>query len=420
VATVEESDRVHQSLYPTVPPLTGRDRTLVGLELLTGAAGTVGGVLLVVRPDGSLLHAKLSALVGSPFSSWRIPGLLLSTLVGGGLLLAGVWQRRQAWHARELSMFAGAGLMAFECAEFAWIGFQPLEALFGIVGMAIFALSRKMPRSVKTKAEHTTAPPVMPAQPGSPGLDLYWIPLGAGARTVRISGMLYEALAAFVQHRPRRAIYHSALVATTTAGGTVIEMAPVRDARGRQERGVVAEGAVGSRLIRPFRLFRYEIRRWPNGVIPDLPYAIASPVRIADEPDVVQQVLDLVPFVPTPVWGRDELHAGEMWNSNSVIAWVLASAAVDTKVGRPPGNGRAPGWDAGLLAARCGPALQPTQSAVCALPTGQRSETAEQDRRRPPRLPCIPDCADDGHPVRPADVEVVADESPEKEELASR
>jgi hypothetical protein len=44
-------------------------------------------------------------------------------------------------------------------------------------------------------------------------------------------------------------------------GRFVIEMAPIRDVNGA-ERGVVAEGAVGSRAARRFQLFRYEIRRW--------------------------------------------------------------------------------------------------------------------------------------------------------------
>jgi hypothetical protein len=185
-------------------------------------------------------------------------------------------------------------------------------------------------------------------------LELYWIPLGAGTRVVRISGKVYEACCALSQHRPRRHLYHSALVATTTDGGTVIEMAPEPDARGPRARGVVAEGCVGTRWARRFRLFRYEIRRWHEGVIPDLSYAVASPVPIADDPAVVQRVLELVSRVPTPVWGRDELCTGEMWNSNSVVSWALTWAGVCSKAGRPPGNGRAPGWDAGVLAAqRC-------------------------------------------------------------------
>ena len=55
-----------------------------------------------------------------------------------------------------------------------------------------------------------------------------------------------------------------------------------------------------------------------------------------------------------PVWGRDELRAGEMWNSNSFIAWLLARSGIDTDTIRPPDNGRAPGWEAGLVVARRG------------------------------------------------------------------
>jgi hypothetical protein len=185
-------------------------------------------------------------------------------------------------------------------------------------------------------------------------LELYWIPLGAGTRVVRISGKVYEACCALSQRRPRKDLYHSALVAHTTDGRTVVEMAPIPDASGPRARGVVAEGCVGTRWARRFRRFRYEIRRWPEGVIPDLSYAIASPVQIADDPAVVHRVLELVSRVPTPVWGRDELHTGEMWNSNSVVSWALTGAGVCSKAGRPPGDGRAPGWDAGVLAAqRC-------------------------------------------------------------------
>jgi hypothetical protein len=120
---------------------------LIGLELVTGVAGAVGGVLLVARPDGSLLQAKLSALAGSPFADWRIPGVLLATLVGGGFVATGLWQWRGGWHARELSLLAGLGLVAFEGAELAWIGFQPLEAVFGAVGLAVMGLAWRLPRA---------------------------------------------------------------------------------------------------------------------------------------------------------------------------------------------------------------------------------------------------------------------------------
>jgi hypothetical protein len=63
-------------------------------------------------------------------------------------------------------------------------------------------------------------------------------------------------------------------------------------------------------------------------------------------------VLEVVPQVPTPVWGRDELETGEMWNSNSVIAWVVTCSGIDSGSIQPPAGGRAPGWQAGLAVAR--------------------------------------------------------------------
>jgi hypothetical protein len=58
-----------------------------------------------------------------------------------------------------------------------------------------------------------------------------------------------------------------------------------------------------------------------------------------------------VPEAPTPVWGRDELHAGEMWNSNSIVSWLLARSGLDVEAIRPPVGGRAPGWRAGIVVA---------------------------------------------------------------------
>jgi hypothetical protein len=110
------------------------------------------------------------------------------------------------------------------------------------------------------------------------GVDLYWLPLGAGGHFVRLNGIVYEAIAARFARRPACDLYHSALVVS------------------------VPEGALAS-------------------------------------------------SVPTPVWGRDELHAGEMWNSNSVISWLLMRSGLGTDGIRPPRGGRAPGWDAGLAVA---------------------------------------------------------------------
>ena len=181
-------------------------------------------------------------------------------------------------------------------------------------------------------------------------VDLYWLPLGAGGHSVRWNGRVFEAVAAALGDRPRRDLYHSALEVRVPEGRFVIEQAPVRDSNGF-ERGVVAEGAVGSRWAGRLRIFRYEVRRWRGGVIPDVDEAVESPQRLTADPEVARQLLDLVARVPTPVWGRDELAAGEMWNSNSLIAWLIASADIPADSIQPPASGRAPGWRAGLVVA---------------------------------------------------------------------
>jgi hypothetical protein len=185
----------------------------------------------------------------------------------------------------------------------------------------------------------------------SSSIDLYWLPLGAGGHFVRLNGRLYEAAAALRTRRRPSDLYHSALEVRVGGARYVIEMAPVWNERA-PDRGVVAEGAVGSRLAGRLRMFRYEVRCWRDGRIPDVREAVNSPHRLTSDPARAQQVLDLIGDVPTPVWGRDELNTGDMWNSNSVVSWIIVRTGLDSDVVHPPPGGRAPGWDAGLVVAR--------------------------------------------------------------------
>lgn len=182
------------------------------------------------------------------------------------------------------------------------------------------------------------------------GIDLYWLPLGAGGHSVRLNGRVFEAVAARLERRPSRDLYHSALVISVPEGLFVIEQAPA--GRDGAERGVVAEGPVGSRRAGRLRIFRYEVRRWRGGIIPDVDEAVESPRRLTDDLDTARRVLELAAQVPTPVWGRDELGAGEMWNSNSIVAWLIVRAGLDAESIAPPAGGRAPGWRAGAVVAR--------------------------------------------------------------------
>jgi hypothetical protein len=183
-------------------------------------------------------------------------------------------------------------------------------------------------------------------------VDLYWLPLGAGGHFVRLNGRIYEAVTARLERRPACALYHSALELGLPEGRFVVEQAPVADTAGAAQRGVVAEGPVGARWARRVRIFRYEVRRWRDGVVPDVAEAVGGPRRLTEDALLARRLWETVPSVPTPVWGRDELGAGEMWNSNSITAWLLASAGLPVEEIRPPAGGRAPGWNAGISVAR--------------------------------------------------------------------
>jgi hypothetical protein len=168
---------------------------------------------------------------------------------------------------------------------------------------------------------------------------------------VRWSGRAYEAGCALAQHRNRAGLFHSALEVRTDAGTWVVEMTPIWSYRGDADRGVVAGGAVGVSWLGRSRWFRYEVHAWRDGEIGDRALAPSGPVRLSDDADTGTRLLQALVDVPAPVWGRDELGAGEMWNSNSVTSWALARTGLDVRGVRPPGTGRAPGWEAGLVVA---------------------------------------------------------------------
>jgi hypothetical protein len=188
-------------------------------------------------------------------------------------------------------------------------------------------------------------------------VELYWIPLGAGGHSVRFNGQVFEAIAAASQRRRRCDLYHAAVVVELDGDRYTIELAPSPNAD-EVSRGVVATGAVGSRHAGWLRLFRYEVRCWRGGSIPDLGDAVDGPRRLSSDPQVARRLLALVATVPTPVWGRDELKTGEMWNSNSMTAWLIAATGLSTDLLRPPPRGRAPGWHAGLEVAHRSPARE--------------------------------------------------------------
>lgn len=219
-------------------------------------------------------------------------------------------------------------------------------------GIRTYDTGRPDPSAIERSHEFLPAKRIdVKVLPETAGVSVYWLPLGAGGRSIRWNGRVFEALVARHQRRSIRDLYHSALEVHLGTERFVIEMTPVWGQE-QVDRGVVRRGTVGSPWLGHSAAFRYEVRRWLNGTIPDVAEAVDSPQRLSADPIRARRLLDLVPLVPALTWGRDEAHTGDMWNSNSLTSWLLASSEHDVTSLVPPTLGRAPGWHAGLAVAR--------------------------------------------------------------------
>jgi hypothetical protein len=176
---------------------------------------------------------------------------------------------------------------------------------------------------------------------------LFWIPLGSGGSgVVRASGRVYESVVARSERRQPMALLHTALQVHLPEGRFVVEtMWPSPDSN-LETRGVVAHGDVGGRLLGILPWFRYEVRCWRDGDLPDAGDAVGGPQMLSHDPGVARRLLEETHSVPGLVWGRDQMATGEMWNSNSVVSWLLTRAGIAEI--HPPRGWRAPGWDAGI------------------------------------------------------------------------
>ena len=187
---------------------------------------------------------------------------------------------------------------------------------------------------------------------GATGVELLWLPLGAGGHLVRLNGRVYEFVQAKRAHREPLDLYHTALEVDVSEGHFVIENAwPIPD-NDPTKRGVTVQGPVWSHWLGHFRIFRYEVRRWRGGSIADIAEAVGGLQRLTGDKAKARAVFEAAKSVPAHVWGRDVLQIGEMWNSNSPISRILTIAGIDASTIPPPAGGSAPGWRTGVVAAK--------------------------------------------------------------------
>src|ERR1700675_4502244 len=136
-------------------------KAAVALEILLSIGALGGGLVLMIAPRGEILPLPLSALAGSPFDTYFVPGLILFGVLGFGPLVAA----RLAWLRHPLAPTAafivGAGLLIWVAVEIAIIGYSnepPLQAIYGILGAAILLVAIRWLMDAGLPAMHRGTP----------------------------------------------------------------------------------------------------------------------------------------------------------------------------------------------------------------------------------------------------------------------
>jgi hypothetical protein len=122
--------------------------TLVVIEACSGLGAIGGGIALLIGAMGQWL--PVAFLQGTPFSDYSIPGLILTVVVGGGMLLAAATQFIEREWAVLLSAAMGLILIGWEIVEVAIIDRYAQavvpstvvqQVLFSVLGLVIIGLS---------------------------------------------------------------------------------------------------------------------------------------------------------------------------------------------------------------------------------------------------------------------------------------
>ena len=136
---------------PGTQPLSRTAKAALVLEVLLSIGALGGGLVLMIAPRGEIMPLPLSALAGSPFDTYLVPGLILFGVLGlGPLVAAGLaWLRHPL--APVAAFVVGAGLLIWVAAEVAIIGYSnepPLQAIYGILGVAMVIVALRWLRVV--------------------------------------------------------------------------------------------------------------------------------------------------------------------------------------------------------------------------------------------------------------------------------
>ena len=121
------------------PPLGPIAATAIALEVFLGLGAVGGGLALMAGPNGEILQVPVSALSGSPFANYFVPGAILFTILGIGPLGTAVLAWRRHPLAPLLTFAVGGALLIWLIVEIVIVGYSepPLQAWYLGLGVVI-------------------------------------------------------------------------------------------------------------------------------------------------------------------------------------------------------------------------------------------------------------------------------------------
>lgn len=145
---------LRDAVRPQVRPLGRLAATAIVLEVVLGLGAIGGGLALMAGPNGEILPLPVSALRGSPFANYFVPGAVLFIVIGLGPIGAAVLAWRRHAVAPLLTFAVGVALLVWLVVEIEFVGYSgapPLQALYLGLGTTITLVGVAWLRETRAK-----------------------------------------------------------------------------------------------------------------------------------------------------------------------------------------------------------------------------------------------------------------------------
>jgi hypothetical protein len=133
-------------------------KTAASLEVFLSLGALGGGGALMLGARGEIIPLPVSALKGSPFETYFVPGLILFCILGLGPLAAAVL----AWLRHPLAPIAaltvGVALLIWMVVEIAIVGYSnnpPLQPFYLLLGAVITGVGLGWHATLRSPVPHS-------------------------------------------------------------------------------------------------------------------------------------------------------------------------------------------------------------------------------------------------------------------------